>query len=335
MSDSRTTVTEIATALGILNTPKSGISNKNLPPIVGVDQTAWDPTVQAAKGGLHHELFERAYENGLHFFSAEDALRSRIPKIVQWKGPHKNVGDEATPADLRIDHVYLVSCKYNSDVLLNSSPSNLFDRLLAGVQGRRSSLNWYHESAPDEYQNYYETAVSLIGGTDFPDSVLDLEKPHREALKVVASLKTSPELDLAWRLFHERVSDVSAQKWEAQMKAQAPGGARMLWRLLRIGSAPYFVLGEAKDGPKRIRVTTPWDWNQRYELKSFHISPGSSGQPTVIWKATFDDRMTQIHGTVSGHVEIRWSHGKFGGAPEAKVYLDSPAQSVPGYFNLV
>lgn len=334
MSDARTTVTEIATALGILNTAKSGISNQKMPPIVGVDQAAWDTTVEAAQGGDHHELFERAYKNGLYFFAAEEALRSRIPRIVQWKGPHKSVGDEATPADLRIDHVYLVSCKYNSDVLLNSSPSNLFDRLLAGVQGRRSSSDWYHETAPSEFQKYYEAAVSLIEAADFPDSVNDLEKPHREALKGLGR-KTSPQLDLAWRLLHERVSEVSAEKWKAQMASQHPGGSRMLWRLLRIGSAPYFVLGEAKDGPKRIRVTTPWDWNQRYELKSFHISPGSSGQPTVKWNATYDDRLTQLHGTVGGHVEIRWSHGKFGGAPEAKVYLDSPADLVPGYFPLI
>jgi len=37
---------------------------------------------------------------------------------------------------------------------------------------------------------------------------------------------------------------------------------------------------------------------------------------------------------VGGHVEIRWSHGQFGGNPEAKVYLDTPHNDVPGYFRL-
>jgi hypothetical protein len=36
-----------------------------------------------------------------------------------------------------------------------------------------------------------------------------------------------------------------------------------------------------------------------------------------------------------GHVEIRWSHGRFVGAPEAKVYLDSTHADVPGYYPLV
>ena len=34
---------------------------------------------------------------------------------------------------------------------------------------------------------------------------------------------------------------------------------------------------------------------------------------------------------VNGHVEIRWSHGRFAQVPEAKVYLDTPQQLVPGY----
>jgi len=38
---------------------------------------------------------------------------------------------------------------------------------------------------------------------------------------------------------------------------------------------------------------------------------------------------------VQGHVEIRWSHGRFSGAPEAKVYLDTPHANVPVFHPLV
>jgi hypothetical protein len=37
---------------------------------------------------------------------------------------------------------------------------------------------------------------------------------------------------------------------------------------------------------------------------------------------------------VRGRVEIRWSHGRFSGSPEAKVYLDTPHVEVPGYHAL-
>ena len=38
--------------------------------------------------------------------------------------------------------------------------------------------------------------------------------------------------------------------------------------------------------------------------------------------------------SVQGHVEVRWSHGRFAQPPEAKVYLDTPTDELPGYFPL-
>jgi hypothetical protein len=32
---------------------------------------------------------------------------------------------------------------------------------------------------------------------------------------------------------------------------------------------------------------------------------------------------------------LRWSHGKFSGNPEAKVYLTTPPHDVPGYTQLL
>jgi hypothetical protein len=45
-------------------------------------------------------------------------------------------------------------------------------------------------------------------------------------------------------------------------------------------------------------------------------------------------RHSGLEQTIEGHIEIRWSHGRFGGKPEAKVYLDTPHAEVPGYFPL-
>jgi hypothetical protein len=45
-------------------------------------------------------------------------------------------------------------------------------------------------------------------------------------------------------------------------------------------------------------------------------------------------RATGEERTVEGHVELRWSHGRFSGPPEAKVYLDTPHEQVPGYHPL-
>ena len=64
------------------------------------------------------------------------------------------------------------------------------------------------------------------------------------------------------------------------------------------------------------------------------VSARDSGQPEVSWRAAVRERDDGHTLAVDGHVEIRWSHGRFNGAPEAKVYLDTPLRDVPGYHEL-
>lgn len=52
------------------------------------------------------------------------------------------------------------------------------------------------------------------------------------------------------------------------------------------------------------------------------------------WHWRYAVRGTTEERFVHGHMEIRWSHGRFGQPPEAKVYLDSAHEDVPGYHPL-
>ena len=51
------------------------------------------------------------------------------------------------------------------------------------------------------------------------------------------------------------------------------------------------------------------------------------GQPTVRWRAELKGARRPIE----GHIEVRWSRGRFGGVPEAKVYLDTAHHQVANY----
>jgi hypothetical protein len=105
--------------------------------------------------------------------------------------------------------------------------------------------------------------------------------------------------------------------------------------MLRIGDAPYFVLGTDGAASLRLRVASSWDWLQAFELRALEVAPRGVGQPEVGWQAVVRDRASGGVVEVDGHVEVRWSHGRFSGAPEAKVYLDTPHERVPGYWPLV
>jgi len=85
----------------------------------------------------------------------------------------------------------------------------------------------------------------------------------------------------------------------------------------------------------RLRVDAAWDWSQAFELRSLTVSPRLAGQPEVGWQAVIAGRNDHTEHIVDGHVEVRWSHGRFMGSPEAKVYLDTPHTRVPGYHPLV
>jgi hypothetical protein len=104
--------------------------------------------------------------------------------------------------------------------------------------------------------------------------------------------------------------------------------------MLRITGVSYFVLGTDRDAHLRIRVDSAWDWNQAYQLRRLQVEPRYVGQPEVAWRAIVTRRLDAAELVVDGHVEIRWSHGRFVGAPESKVYLDTPHLLVPGYHAL-
>lgn len=300
--------------------------------MVSVSPETWDLLVRARVGGRLADDFAAAWANGQAFLAARDGLRGRRPAIIEWKGSHRAPGDEVAPVDLRVDHVFLISCKYLSRIVINASPAHLFERLLQGGHGLRSG-DWYAAVAPDDYQELYESVRPFVLLSDLPASVLDLAVADRAALKAALTEWPNADAAAAYSQLAVTVAAASAERWRAALGSEA-ASERMLWRLLRMGSAPYFVLGSARTGPLRLRIATPWDWRQHYRLKRLDTTAQLGGQPRVEWRAQVEDRHSGELVEVVGHVEIRWSHGRFGAPPEAKVYLDVPHSRVPGYFPL-
>jgi hypothetical protein len=328
----KTEITEIVTGCAISGAPDLG-SALAARPVANVPVGAWERLGSLERAGQHRQEFAAAWANGLAFLAAEQGLRGRPPRLVEWKGPTQAPGDEVVPADLRVDHVWLISCKYLSKVLANAAPARLFDRGLAGGPSRTAG-DWYADVAPDAYQALY-AVVRLELGTraSLPPHAADLTSAHRAELRAYLDAGWSADAQAAYRDLAVSVGQASAGRWKATVAKRADAEA-VLWRLLRISGAPYFVLGAQRDRSLRLRVMTPWDWRQSYELKRFDVWGDDAGQPQVRWQARVRDRATTEEHVVDGHVEIRWSHGRFGKPPEAKAYLDTPHHRVPGYVEL-
>jgi hypothetical protein len=321
----KTEITELSTGLGALGYDL-GFGLQSPPSqFVNVEPATWERLRAAYERGEHPQLFTTAWQNGRALLLAADGLRGRIPIRVEWKGPDRQVEQDPIPADLRIDNVFLVSIKNRSAVLWNRSPSQVFLR-----QPRRE--HWYLETAPEEYEALYSAARTLGNLPELPSSVASLTRPQGAVIATRFPGRQWPEpLDDLYRQMARRCATRSAAIWNAT--ASSPSQReRTSWWLLRLASAPYFLLGDSTAAPLRIRVDTPWDWRQSWEFLSLDIAPAlEAGQPQVDWMIHSRHRASGEVRDTSGYVEIRWSHGRFSGNPEAKVQLRTPHEIVPGY----
>lgn len=332
MPSDRTVVTELATGLGMLGDGDLATVIKNRPGALSSLTTAdWDQLTALWDSRAYELEFASGFLNGRAFLHAPDALNGRRPRLIEWTGGRRPPGDDVLPSDLRIDHVYLVSCKYLSRILHNPSPARLVEGLLtqAPVEDVR---DWYLRTAPFEYQRLYEACARAVSGLPLPERAADLTTSDRRRLVAALQGGWPNQAGDIYRELCRVVSDASAAEWNARVNAR--NAEVMLWRLLRFGSAPYFILGASPQGAMRLRIATPWDWRQEFRLVHFEIKPQAGGQPRVGWTAVCEARKSGAERIVRGHIEIRWSHGRFGQPPEAKVYLDSPHDDVPGYHPL-
>lgn len=329
-----TEATEVGTALGMCGHGSVREALAAMPASFdSIHPDRWRIWLQSYEDSPMWTDWDEAWRNGRAFLDADDGLRGRPPRHIDWRGGSRPSPDAVIPADLRVDHVYLVSCKYLSKVLFNGAPAGVFDGAM-GLLPTARSADWFSEIAPLEHQALYgHVRHDLTVPT--PPSVASLNATDRK--RVRDSLRAGWPSDDAAAAYRDLVGAVAARSAARWRDAIGSVGRpeRVLWRLLRMYDAPYFVLGSARAVVLRLRVATPWDWSYRYRLEQFDVEAKPAGQPTVSWSAAIRDRDVGRFVEVRGHVEIRWSHGRFGGAPEAKVYLDTPPTEVPGYYPLV
>jgi len=321
----------LATAVGILGYPDLPTALAGArPAALHIPEDTWERWRNTPTAGVAG--IECAFENGRAFLAADDGLRGRPPRLIECTGGQRLIPDEPTAIDLRVDHVYLVSCRPPSEGMANTSPGRLFDGLLAAA-GSRERKDWYATVAPAEYAALYVACRAASGLADLPTRPEVLTPDHKRRLRAALPAGSlPPEARRPYDALCRAVSRASAERWRKRL-ARA-GADAMLCRLLRIGPAPYFVLGQARGRPVRLRVASAPEWRERFSSVSFEVVPATARQPQVNWTATYEDTATGSRGRLKGRIEIRWSHGRFAQAPEAKLHVTTPLHRLPGYFPL-
>ena len=336
MPNDRTTVTELATALGTTGCRSLQEAMEARPANLDIAGDSWERLEHILAGGRYWAIAAEAFANGAFFAGHSAGLDGRVPRLIEWSGDRRIPGDQAVPADLLIDRVYMISCKYLSQILHNTAPARVFEEIL-GPSPKASHPDWFATMAKRQHQALYDETLELLNLAGMPRSPDGLDAAGRgrlrDAFKERGGRGVPAELRAGYDALINQVSRRSAERWRKALGEPAQQ-ERMLWRLLRIYSATYYILGIDSRRTMRLRVMTPWEWRQAFEFRSFAVQPDGRGQPRVNWTARYRDRSSGERREVHGHVEIRWSHRPFCGPPEAKIYLDTNHHEVPGYVPL-
>ena len=343
MPAKKTEITEIITGLGMLGERDLTKALAKKPgALEGVPEKTWEMLGESYRKGEHDKLFKLTFEIGRDFLLSNDGLRNKIPYRIEWKGNHRGPAFELVPADLRIDRVYLVSCKFFSKILLNPGTSHLFEECLKTRPQKSVAKDWFAYTGGKKYENLYKETCEWFRRTRsivLTSDVKNISPEDRDLIKSTFKLEKWPQSLLAPYVdFCAEVSKKSVQILNSKLEKHNQK-LDFFWRLIRLQPAPYFLLGSFTEKgitkSLKLRIDTPWDWNNEFELNSFIAYENvEAGQPTVQWKADIECKSSAKIIEVKGHIEIRWSHGKFCGNPEAKVYLDTPHETVPGYFKV-
>ena len=84
MADDRTTVTELATALGMTGLPTLEAAVESRPSALEVGSDEWEGLQATLRAAELTAVAETAFENGAYFVSHADGLSGRTPERIEW-----------------------------------------------------------------------------------------------------------------------------------------------------------------------------------------------------------------------------------------------------------
>lgn len=255
------------------------------------------------------------------------------PKNVVWMGQQNIGATVAVAKDIEVAN-YRISVKENANVFINGSPITVFEDMPSGLFGiKRKGDDWFLKVARDELQKYFLACKFYSKGfeefADIEDFYNKTDRAQRKTfgLQVALLHKQKNEKVLsAYAALCQKVSAVSADIFNeklANFRKTNPSIAALqpiFHYFFRINGVKYILAGTEKDKPFAVVLESSSDWTKKYQFLGISATPKVAGQPEVLLSFRFKTISTKEEFGVDLKIEIRWSHGKFCGNPEAKVY---------------
>lgn len=347
MASLKTEGTELSLGFGLLDVNPRDVALEQLP-------TLFEGTLPAAK----YEAFQAEYQAnpGLYQAFVEGGRRLRQSHELfnhlthlRWTGMTRQAATTSAAVDLLAANTP-ISVKNESNVVLNGSPFNVFVSMPTGQSAASRTDNWYQYTDSAGIQALYGfvsqrlAAIRPIHAT-FAEFDAHAAKPVRKEVQQLISELADPDRVEFIRLYTSmchRVADVSAEVFNRNV-AEAMRSTRsvsiienIVEHCFRINSTSYILAGMDKGHFYALVIPDITGWKRAWRVNHIQATPDAeSGQSVVNVVLEIGARAAgAINRRYEFHVEIRWSHGKFCGSPEAKLYKNFPWSDVP-FFRVI
>jgi len=290
------------------------------------------------------QRYGRFLDIGLNLKRRYTLFRNATVHQVFWKGPKRQASTVSLPIDLSVANIP-ISVKDDSNVIYNRSPYNLFVQLPQARGDAKRAPNWYVEVAPAHYQYLYEYARS-VWSPEYPAHVTEYHRSttkktreiFRQRIKAAEDTPEFSEYQQRYVEFCQEVSKISASIFNQHFaeSRSRPGGSAvielLLRNLFRVGDVTYLLCGLDDNHAYAVEILGLSEWKQHWRVKNCIASEDTfikREQPVVKLQLAFEDKQAHRSYELDFRVEIRWSHGRFCGNPEAKLYKEFQWIDVP------
>lgn len=279
-----------------------------------------------------------------------DRLREEHPELfparltVRWLGGVQQAGTVRGAKDLEVGTT-VISVKADSRVVMNCSPTNLFVQLPQGELTSTVGDDWFILTAHDEFQALFELVNGVTEYSSVADFMTKTSRAEKKVLGLVCQVLQGAQAQEFQRRYVSMcrvAANVSAAMFTAYLQktlATNRAGAlreQVLGHFLRLDSTRYILAGLEGREPFAVLIPSLTEWRSHFELATIIAEPDlQAEQGKVKFFLSVKGRSGAVQ-EVPYHAEIRWSHGKFCGNPEAKLYRDFPRWDMaPGFGKLV
>ncbi len=261
---------------------------------------------------------------------------------VIWTGMETGLDHGPVARDLLINNTDIrISVKENAQLFQNPSPVKVFDKWSRGLFDKSRDEDWFVKVASKELNEYYQVCggFELTGQKTVEDYYKNITGSDQNGTKRrklltnhVASLHDQSRKDVleAYKKLCVKVSESSAAIFNNNLEKHFPDiktgslKAEKISQLFsfffKLDGNEHILCGTENNKGFAVLINDLATWEKRFLITDIKAKPLDAGQPEVLITFSFQDEKTKNKFDYSIQCQVRWSHGKFCGNPESKLY---------------